>query len=705
MMKMNPQKSIYFNFTLPTFALLLSTACGGGGGSGNAPPQTNDVTQRPSNKINHAYFRDIDGDKGKLAGIVTVDAFPIIDDDPARTESVWVYWAGNNGSRIGNPILKTSVNAIYDIKIPVATEIPSEVNSLLLYPSNGKGQAEKGTLIPFHDFAANIEVSGPGGNASQSWYYGTERAKISVFRTSDGRCIFDNGLVSVIDMANTKDESWESTSGRVPENTVDDAVFPPYEFLCGNEPVNTHREVSDEYGVWTYSTINDSMHYGLVVYDSFVKYLGEPPLDEKIRLRVHYGSQSSTSVYWDGSYANFGDGIPFQYSMASLDSIAHEVGHGVLNRISNLNIYHNEVSTDVRTLHEAFSDLAGVMAKYEYYGHPNNWIHGEESEGAVRRLNQIKTEFDAIDSFLDYQDAGDNYYLRIGMITYPFHLLSEQWGLEATYKVYLGAARNCWSAMSTLTDAAACIKQQAIIDGFTESDVIDAFKAVKIKLFDDGVLSHFNSRPYKLRVEFTDDSRSTSQTTEWLWDFGDGQISNQANPEHVYETSGNYQVRLTVIDQSGDQDSFERSLSVTDQYCAIRENSDVENSFTSVNIAGTNINYENDQWDYTQSTIELESPENVVIDIKGDKVSTERSIIWRIWIDLNEDGIFGDEEQELVLDVSKGEGEAYELMDLLDLSELSNDGSAKRMRIIGKYALFSPCYSSVGEAIDVRVKW
>jgi vibriolysin len=171
----------------------------------------------------------------------------------------------------------------------------------------------------------------------------------------------------------------------------------------------------------------------------------------------------------------------------------------------------------------------------------------------------------AIDSFLDYDDAGDNFYKRIGMITYPFYLLSNQWGIEAAYGVYLSAARECWTAMSTLTEAALCIKQQAGLAGLPEAEVIEAFKAVKIQLFTEGALNHFFAEKYELRTEFTDNSRSTSQVTQWLWDFGDGQTSIEASPEHIYAEAENYQVKLTVWDQSDHQDSFERTISLSDQ--------------------------------------------------------------------------------------------------------------------------------------------
>lgn len=550
------------------FSALLLAACGGGSDSPMVPnpptgPMPNAVTQVPINQISHAFLRDNDGASGKLAGTVVVEAPAVSDTDTARTESVWIYWADELGNKFPDVWKKTVETAVYQIEIPEGTIIPQGAAALLLVPSNAVGQATQVSFVPFQDFIGNALLSGPGGNELDAWYYGDDRSKIAIQR-KDGLCIFDNGLVSVTDMNNTRDLAREQQSDFSQPNEVNESAFPSYEFYCDDNPVNTFREISDEIGVWTYSTLNDAMFYGTIVNDSFVKYLGEPPLRDKIRLRVHYGPQYLIFANWDGAYANFSDGYPFQYSTASLDVIAHEIGHGVLNRISDVNSFEGEISTDARTLHEAFGDLSGVMAKYEFTGHSNNWIHGEESVGSTRKLNQIKTEAGAIDSLLDYDDAGKNFYKRIGMITYPFYLLSNQWGIEPTYRVYLSSARECWTAMTTLTEAAQCIKQQAGIAGLPESDVVAAFKSVKIQLFTEGVLSHFFVEGSALQAKFTDNSRSTNQVSEWLWNFGDGQTSIEASPEHTYTEAGDYQVSLMVTDQSNHQDSFERLISVAD---------------------------------------------------------------------------------------------------------------------------------------------
>lgn len=545
-------------------------ACGGSTDS-SVDSTVNSATEPPDSSILLATFRDTDSDKGEIGGEITLSFSDENPDFSAGNVSLRVYWA-NKEERLEEFWLELDgldVDPVSTkiIMLPDSTQIPPDANALKLYLNNEAGESSSGVVVRFHDFFGNALLAGPGGNEENSWYYGLDRPQIPIHRTNSTSpiCVFDNGLVSVVDMENQRDESVHTGSNKSLANQADDLIFPPYSFQCGPDLVNEFREISDEYyGVWTYSTLNDSMFYGTVVYDAFLKHLGEPPLEDKIRLRVHYGSLSSMYAFWDGAYANFSDAYPFFYSMASLDAIAHEIAHGVLNRISDLDPYENEISTDARTVHEAFSDISGVIVKSEFYGHTDNWLHDEGIYGYSRHLDKIVTEQGAIESFLDYPDAGDNPYLRIGMISYPFYLLSNKWGMAQAYQVYVGAARNCWFSEISLSEAAHCIKLEASSQGFKEIDVVDAFKTVKIQLFDDGVLSHFNYQINSDKVEFTDNSQSTSDVVEWYWEFGDGSHSNDSNPSYRYENPGEYVVTLTVLDSSSNQDSFEKKVLISE---------------------------------------------------------------------------------------------------------------------------------------------
>ena len=57
---------------------------------------------------------------------------------------------------------------------------------------------------------------------------------------------------------------------------------------------------------------------------------------------------------------------------------------------------------------------------------------------------------------------------------------------------------------------------------------------------------------FPLRVQFTESSTAGSGTiSNYQWDFGDGNLSNQANPIHTYTNSGNFTVILRVTNSNG----------------------------------------------------------------------------------------------------------------------------------------------------------
>lgn len=59
-----------------------------------------------------------------------------------------------------------------------------------------------------------------------------------------------------------------------------------------------------------------------------------------------------------------------------------------------------------------------------------------------------------------------------------------------------------------------------------------------------------------LVVQFTDESISTDGISNWMWDLGDGTISLERHPEHVYENPGDYTVSLTVFERDGDESTY-----------------------------------------------------------------------------------------------------------------------------------------------------
>ena len=74
----------------------------------------------------------------------------------------------------------------------------------------------------------------------------------------------------------------------------------------------------------------------------------------------------------------------------------------------------------------------------------------------------------------------------------------------------------------------------------------------------------FNVAPQEgyspLTVQFTD--TSTGNVNSWLWEFGDGNTSTSQSPTHIYSSSGNYTVRLTVTNAFGSDTEAPSSVNV-----------------------------------------------------------------------------------------------------------------------------------------------
>lgn len=63
-------------------------------------------------------------------------------------------------------------------------------------------------------------------------------------------------------------------------------------------------------------------------------------------------------------------------------------------------------------------------------------------------------------------------------------------------------------------------------------------------------------------VHFQTEDSSDVTVQSWEWEFGDGTTSQARQPEHVYERSGTYEVRLTVEDLLGRSDTQAKNVTV-----------------------------------------------------------------------------------------------------------------------------------------------
>lgn len=101
-----------------------------------------------------------------------------------------------------------------------------------------------------------------------------------------------------------------------------------------------------------------------------------------------------------------------------------------------------------------------------------------------------------------------------------------------------------------------------------DDDGAEATRSTEIVVYNTGPRAEFShSPPSPLTLEtvwFTSESTDPDGSIHnWTWDFGDGSPSTtQRNPSHVFTTTGNYTVRLTVVDDGGAAHSSSQVVAV-----------------------------------------------------------------------------------------------------------------------------------------------
>lgn len=89
-------------------------------------------------------------------------------------------------------------------------------------------------------------------------------------------------------------------------------------------------------------------------------------------------------------------------------------------------------------------------------------------------------------------------------------------------------------------------------------------------------------------IEFKDESGN--QPTQWLWNFGDGGVSTQANPTYTYPTSGTYNVSLQVTNNLGVDTEVKNAYVVVEYPEITSTNNGASCPNTSVELSATNTN-------------------------------------------------------------------------------------------------------------------
>lgn len=102
----------------------------------------------------------------------------------------------------------------------------------------------------------------------------------------------------------------------------------------------------------------------------------------------------------------------------------------------------------------------------------------------------------------------------------------------------------------------------------TDDDGAEASTSQTITVSNVAPTANFNYTPEKPTdadiIKFTTDvfSDPDGEIVKWSWDFGDGTISSEQNPEHQYQDDGRYEVTLIVIDDDDVQSEATKLIKV-----------------------------------------------------------------------------------------------------------------------------------------------
>lgn len=143
-----------------------------------------------------------------------------------------------------------------------------------------------------------------------------------------------------------------------------------------------------------------------------------------------------------------------------------------------------------------------------------------------------------------------------------------------------------------------------------------------------------------LRVNLVD--KSTGKIESWLWNFGDGSISMEANPQKVYSSAGTYNIKLVVSSSAG-TDSIIRTNCVTVVNPTLMADfvSDVQDITAPQSVQFTNTStgqYSSNYWEFGDGTVSTEiNPKHtyskpgkytIILTIKNDEynISDRKSV-------------------------------------------------------------------------------
>jgi Zn-dependent metalloprotease len=215
---------------------------------------------------------------------------------------------------------------------------------------------------------------------------------------------------------------------------------------------------------------------------------------------VHYGVKYN-NAFWDGKQITLGDGdgVYFTNFAKSLDVVAHELGHGVVQYTANFE-YHDQPGA----LNEHFADVFGTVVTQlveKQTAKKADWLIGDEIMGpdlygeALRSMSEPGTAYD--NSLLGkdpqpahmkdiYTGTGDNggVHINSGIMNKAFYLTAIELGTNQAALIWYNALQNLWptaifkEAVGEIVKAARILAKNNTVDKEATQRVRTSFREV-----------------------------------------------------------------------------------------------------------------------------------------------------------------------------------------------------------------------------------
>lgn len=215
---------------------------------------------------------------------------------------------------------------------------------------------------------------------------------------------------------------------------------------------------------------------------------------------VHYGVKFN-NAFWDGEQITLGDGDSARFASfaKSLDVIAHELGHGIVENTAKL-VYKGQSGA----LNEHFADVFGTVITQlaeNQTADTADWLIGDEIMGpdlygeALRSMSEPGTAYDnsilgkdpqpahVKDMYTGTEDQG-GVHINSGIMNKAFYLTAIEIGTDEAALIWYNALQNLWptanfkEAVGEIVRAARILAKNKRVDKNATQRVRTAFREV-----------------------------------------------------------------------------------------------------------------------------------------------------------------------------------------------------------------------------------